>query len=158
MADVIDKGNYYLRSHNLFLFVSLIAVSYCLWICVCSSISRRVAFSREIWRAIYRSLPEHQAWCCCCCFVSLSSLNHSCFCLSIVMFLLSISSVVSISWTSFLLMSSPDFLNPLFLYRFFIACFDLNYWSEQKEGDWLHDCKSGLGLGRVAWLTSLLLL
>lgn len=27
MADVIDKGNYYLRSHNLFLFVSLIAVS-----------------------------------------------------------------------------------------------------------------------------------
>lgn len=39
-----------------------------LWICVCSgSISGRVAFSREIWRAIYSPLPEHQAWCCCCC-------------------------------------------------------------------------------------------
>ena len=54
---------------TLFVFICTpgIHIFFCLWICVCSSISIRVAFSREIWRAIYRSLPEHQAWCCCCC-------------------------------------------------------------------------------------------
>ncbi len=129
-----------------------IHIFFCLWICVCSSISRRVAFSREIWRAIYRSLPEHQAWCCCCCsYLSLLltipasvSVRLHLYLLTFVFFF-SLFSDPTFSWCiPFLQFYSS------FPYLSSIACFGVNYWSEQKGVDCF-----GLRLGIAAWLTSL---
>lgn len=113
---------------------------------VCESLfaaaSRRVAFSREIWRAIYRSLPEHQAWCCCCCFyLSLPLTTPASVSLCLSIFICSLSfypfhlgslfSELPFSWH----LSLPVFWNSQFSYLCFVACFDVNYWSEQKGGD-----------------------
>lgn len=67
---LLFEGSFYsnMKTWNALLFISqVLHICFCLWISVCSCRSRRVAFSREIWRAINRSLPEHQALCCCCC-------------------------------------------------------------------------------------------
>lgn len=75
---VIDTSSCYLISLNAFFYLETcypyLPSAIHLWISLCSSISKRVAFSRVICRAIYRILPEHQAWCCCCCCLDLSPL------------------------------------------------------------------------------------
>lgn len=123
-----------------------------LWICVCSgSISGRVAFSREIWRAIYSPLPEHQAWCCCCCCylspllptpasVSPSLFPPSCF-------LCSLRSLRALSLIVFL---CPR------VYLVFLYCLLLIWIIDQsgREETGLRGSKSVLGLDGVAWLTS----
>lgn len=46
-----------------------------LWLCSSTSDVVRFFFrSRVIWRAIYRAVAEHRAWCCCCCCSSYLSL------------------------------------------------------------------------------------
>lgn len=126
-----------------------------LWICVCSgSISGRVAFSREIWRAIYSPLPEHQAWCCCCCCCSYlspllttpASVSPSLFPPSC--FLRSLRSLRALSLIVFL---CPRVYFVLFLY-----CLLLIWIIDQsgREETGLCASKSVLGLDGVAWLTS----
>lgn len=84
--------------------------------------------SRVIWRAIFRAVAEHRAWCCCCCCSSyLSSTNRSCLGLSIF-----ISSVFSpqsscfFFWAPLRLVSSSQVF-PWFhiFFLFFHSLFDL---------------------------------
>lgn len=107
-ANLIDIGSYYPVSHDLFLFVSLISICSSLSESVCSSISRRVAFSSEIWRAIYRALPEHWAWCCCCCsYLSLLETTPASVSVSLPLYLFPLLFLqLSVFWAHFLLMPS----------------------------------------------------
>lgn len=138
-----------------------IHICLCLWISVCSSISRRVAFSREIWRAIYRSLPEHQAWCCCCCFylsLLLTTPASVSLSLSPSLYVPPSFPVLFVFWAPFLVISSPFSVSLLFQYIFVIAGFHVNYWLEQNGGDWLCGHKLVLGQGILAWLIPVSLL
>lgn len=101
---------------------------------VCSSRSRRVAFSREIWRAIYRSLPEHHAWCCCCCScLSLLLTTPASDSLTLSIFVISHFPLLMVfctafPWMSYSLTHLPnrkDHIHPF-------AVFDVNYWLKLK--------------------------
>lgn len=110
--------------------------------------------SRVIWRAIYRAVAEHRAWCCCCCcccssYLSLPltapalvspSLFPLCFLPAVILFFF-------FFWAPLRLVSSsqvfPRF-HVFFFRLFFHSLFDVNYWSAQKGGDCLHSCKPRL--------------
>lgn len=144
----------------LFICQPGIHICFCLWISVCSSISRRVAFSREIWRAIYRSLPEHQAWCCCCCFylsLLLTTPASVSLALSPSLHVPSSFPVLFVFWAPFLVMSSLFSVNLLFQHRFFTGSLHVNYWLKQNGGDWCGH-NPVLWLGILAWLTPVSLL
>lgn len=122
-----------------------------LWLCSSTSDVVRFFFffrSRVIWRAIYRAVAEHRAWCCCCCCSSYLSLPLTapalvspslfplCFLPAVILFFLSSPS------PRVFLSGFPSV--PRFFSLFFHSLFDVNYWSAQKRGDCLHSCKPRL--------------
>lgn len=111
------------KTWSLFLFVGQVSISSSVSESVCSSTSRRVAFSREIWKAIYRSLPEHQAWCCCrCSYLSLLLTTPASVSLSLHLCLFPLLFLFFVFWAPFLLMSSSPTVSQSSVSISFVHC------------------------------------